>query len=259
MIYTNKIIHGNCVEVLRNLPHNSFDICITSPPYNVDLGNNKYNKNTYDTYSDDMPYPEYIKWLKLVFSEVLRTMKPGGRICINIGDGQNGRIPTHADITNFMVNEFKCLMMTTIIWEKSQISNRTSWGSWLSPSCPSFPTPFEYIMVFAKESIKLLDGGETDIQKQEFIDWSLAHWKITPETQTNTLYNHPAMFPLDVPYRLLKMLSWKDSHVLDPFSGMGTTAVAAKMLNRNYTGIEISENYVEKSRQRVDVTKESFF
>ncbi|MFA5759890.1 MAG: DNA methyltransferase, partial [Clostridia bacterium] len=144
------------------------DLVVTSPPYNVDLGNNKFNKNAYDIYNDNLEHKEYLKWLKGIFEEIYKKLKPGGRAVINIGDPKNGRIPTHSDIINFMTRELNYLNMATILWMKNQVGNRFAWGSFASPSSPSFPEPFEYILIFAKESLKLQEKGEVDITPEEF-------------------------------------------------------------------------------------------
>lgn len=238
-----------------HLEDNSVDLVITSPPYNVDLGNNKYNKNSYNLYNDNMEHKEYILWLKDIFEKLYPKLKSGGRVCINIGDGQNGRIPTHSDIIQFMSHDLGYIPFTTIIWRKSQIGNRTSWGSWLSPSCPSFPTPFEYILIFAKETKTLQKKGETDLTDEEFKKWAFAEWSMVPETRMQD-YGHPAMFPEELPYRLMKMLSWKDALVVDPFNGCGTTAIVSKMTGRNYIGFELSEEYCEKTKKRLKNTRD---
>ena len=72
---------------------------------------------------------------------------------INIGDGQNGRVPTHSDVIQMMTRDLDFVPFGTIIWNKNQTSPRTAWGSWMSPSCPSFPTPFEYILIFANHEM----------------------------------------------------------------------------------------------------------
>ncbi len=138
------------------------------------------------------------------------------------------------------------------------VYHNCSWGSWLSPSAPSFPKPFEYIMVFAKDSNKLQYEGETDLTKKEFIDWSLALWSIAPEKNMKKI-GHPAVFPLALPYRLIKMLSWKNSLILDPFNGAGTTGVACKKLNRNYIGIELSQKYCDITKKRIKEVEKDIF
>jgi site-specific DNA-methyltransferase (adenine-specific) len=139
---------------------------------------------------------------------------------------------------------------TTIIWNKSQVGNRTAWGSFKSPSSPSFPTPFEYILVFYKKSKKLQHKGEIDIEKQEFIDWSLSIWNFAPETQMKK-YGHPAMFPEELPKRLIKLFSYKKDVILDPFMGVGTTGVIAKRLGREFIGIEIDKQYFNIAKERI--------
>ena len=243
-----RLYHNDCQDAIDQLENQSIDLLITSPPYNVDLGNNKYNKHKYDLYRDNKAHTDYIFWLETLFLYLYCKLKPGARVAINIGDGKNGRVPTHSDIIQFMT-KIGYIPFTTIIWNKSQIGNRRAWGSWRKPSCPSFPTPFEYILVFSKGSTKLQTKGETDLERQEFIDWSLAMWNVQPETQMKRI-GHPAMFPVQIPYRLIKMLSWKNSTVLDIFNGAGSTGVACQMLHRKYIGIELSEEYCNISVNR---------
>jgi site-specific DNA-methyltransferase (adenine-specific) len=247
-----QIIQGDCLQKIKEIEDNFIDLLITSPPYNVDLGNNKFNKNSYDIYNDNKDHKDYILWLKEIFKLVYNKMKKGSRVCLNVGDGKNGKIITHVDICHFMANELGYLPMATIIWQKSQIGNRFSWGSFNSPSCPSFPKPYEYILIFAKETYKLENKGETDLNKNEFIKWAYGIWEIKPET--SKYINHPAPFPIELPYRLIKMLSWKDATILDPFMGSGTTGVACKQLGRKFIGIELSEEYCELSEKRINGT-----
>jgi len=134
------------------------------------------------------------------------------------------------------------------------IFHNCSWGSFMSPSCPSFPTPFEHILVFAKEDKKLNRKGETDLTKEEFIDWSLALWKFPPETQMKKI-GHPAMFPKELAKRCIKMFSYIDDTILDPFAGAGTTLVVAKELNRNAIGCELSEEYCKIIEDRLGINE----
>jgi DNA modification methylase len=120
----------------------------------------------------------------------------GAKVCINIGDGRNGKIATHSDVIQFMTRT-GYLPFATIIWHKVQIGNRFAWGSWRSPLSPSFPEPFEYILIFAKESYSLQTKGAMGLKKKEFTKWSLAIWDIGPETQMEKI-GHPAMFPVEL-------------------------------------------------------------
>tara|TARA_R110000772_G_scaffold2410_2_gene8476 strand:- start:81425 stop:82180 length:756 start_codon:yes stop_codon:yes gene_type:complete len=246
------IYNEDCEHTLNNrIEDNSLDLVICSPPYNVDLGNNKLNKNPYDLYNDNKEHQDYIKWLRSIFEKIYLKTKLGGRCIINIGDGKNGAVPTHSDIIQFM-KELNWIPMSTIIWNKNQVGNRTAWGSFKSPSSPSFPTPFEYVLVFGKGNKKLQWKGETDIEKQEFIDWAYGIWNFAPETRMKKI-GHPAMFPIELPKRCLKMFSWVDSLVYDPFSGAGTTAIACKEFNRNFIGSELSKDYYDLSLERINI------
>jgi len=253
LIYKNPDIiinNGDCFYGLDIICDNSINLVITSPPYNVNLGNNKYNKNPYDLYNDNKEHHEYVKWLKNIFQKMYNKLVIGGRICINIGDGKNGGVATSSDIIQFMCKDIGYIPMTHIIWDKGQIGNRTSWGSFLSPSSPSFPTPFEHILIFCKESKKLLKKGISDLTKEEFINWSLALWKFAPENRMKKI-GHPGMFPEELPRRLMKMLSYPGDLILDPFAGAGTTLKVAKDLNRNAIGFEISEEYCKITIERI--------
>lgn len=250
--FLDKTICGDCLQLLKQLPADSIDLVVTSPPYNVNLGRNRNRKTPYDLYRDNREHSEYMEWLMKVFAEVQRVLKHGGRVAINIGDGKNGAVPTHSDVIQFMTKELGYLPMATIIWNKNQTSPRTAWGSWLSPSCPSFPMPFEYILLFAYGTIKKTDDkSKITLTKDEFVRNSLALWPISPESKQKE-YGHPAMFPIELPYRLIQQLSYEDDVVLDPFAGVGTTAVAAKRLRRRYICFELSPEYCKAAIKRLE-------
>lgn len=244
----NALYQGDCLGLLPDLCNESIDLCLTSVPYNVSLN--------YDSHVDSKEHGEYLAWLEKVFGQVFRCLKHGGRAVINVGDGKNGQIPTHVDICKFMTRKLGYLYMTTIIWDKENMSSRTSWGSFQSPKAPSFPTPFEYLLVFAKGSRSLQTKGETDLTKDEFVQWSSAMWrplKMDYRDSRRIVREkvHPAPFPEVIPHRLIKMLSWKDAIVLDPFAGTGTTLLAAKRLGRRYIGMEISKEYCVYAEKRL--------
>ena len=221
---------------------------VCSPPYNVDLGRNKYNKNPYDIYDDHREHVEYVNWLERIFRSLYPKLREGGRVSIVIGDPKNGRVSTHSDIIQCM-KALGYLTFGHLIWNKNQVGNRRAWGSYCSPSCPSFPTPFEHILIFAKATLKLQNKAVTDLIPEEFIPWTLAQWDIAPEHRMKKI-GHPAMFPLEIPLRLVKMLSWVGATVLDPFNGAGTSGLACQMLDREYIGIELSKKYCEISIER---------
>jgi site-specific DNA-methyltransferase (adenine-specific) len=124
----------------------------------------------------------------------------------------------------------------------------------------------EYILVFAKGSHSLQTQGETDLTREEFVEWSLTPWEFPRSAykESSRLINrgiHPAPFPPELPRRLVKMLTWVGATVLDPFIGSGTTAEECKRLGRNYIGFDISEKYVDYAKKRIAhiITEEGLF
>ena len=223
---TNHIYHENCLATLDRMDDGYLPLTVTSPPYNVDLGNNKHNQDkSYDAHDDNLTHESYMESMKDIFTKIHQKTESGGRCIINIGDGKNGRIPTHSDYIQ-MMSEIGWIPMANIVWNKRNVSGRTAWGSFGSPSAPSLPPPFEYIMVFAKDGYKL----QQPENKAELID-------ITREEF--------------VPLRCIKMFSWDTSVVYDPFMGSGTTALACLQTRRTYIGSEISEAYITLANNRI--------
>jgi len=244
----NVVINDDFRNADKYIEDGSIDLVVTSPPYNIDLGNNKYNKSPYDLYIDNKDHRKYLLFLHQIFVKVYDKLKPGGRVVINIGDGKNGAVPTHSDVIKIMVG-IGFIPHSTIIWDKHTTSNRAAFGSFVSPSSPSFPCPFEYILIFAKEFRRLKYKGMTDLTKDEFVEWAYGIWSFAPEK--NKKDKHPSPFPRELPHRAIKMLSWVGATVLDPMCGSGTTLAEAKILKRNYIGFDISEQYCETSRDEL--------
>jgi len=232
--FINKIICGDCIEVMKTMPKDFIHLIITSPPYNVG--------KPYKNHNDKMPYKEYLNWLEDVWRECYRVLVKGGRICINVPSVTADRQyqPLFADIINQM-RKIGYIMRGDIIWYKQSISKRTAWGSWKSPSNPYVVQPYEFILVFSKEERKL-DGDtkKIDITKEEFIKFSNSFWDIKPQTQPK---GHPAPFPEELVYRLIKFYSYIDNIVLDPFGGTGTTAVVCVKNKRRYIYIDNCQEY----------------
>jgi len=247
----NGILYcGDNAKILKTFPKELIDLIITSPPYNVNLGNNKYNKNSYNLYQDNMEHKKYINWLFSLFKQAYTLIKKGGRVCINIGDGKNGKILTHVDLLSKLKQLY--LVQGFIIWDKQQVGNRTAWGSFKSPSNVSYPTPFEYILLLAKETFKLQHKGITDLTKEEFITWAYSLWRFKPENQMKK-YGHPAMFPVELPKRVIKMNTYINDLIMDIFSGAGTSLITAEKMKRRWIGIEIDEKYCEITKQRFEM------
>jgi DNA modification methylase len=232
----NTIFRGDCIEVLKKFPESSIHLIITSPPYNVGID--------YDSHFDLMPYKDYLNFLESVWKECYRVLVKGGRIAINVPSitAEGEYQPLYVDVINQM-RKLGYIMRCDILWYKQTIPKRTAWGSWLSPSNPYVIQPYEFILVFSKQTRKLEgDKSKIDITREEFIKFSNSFWSIKPETRHK---EHPVPFPEELVYRLIKFYSYQENVVLDPFGGSGTVAVVAIKTNRNFVYIDKSVKYAQ--------------
>jgi len=241
--YWDKIITGDSEAILREVPDNSIDIIFTSPPYNFGL--------SYDKNHDAHNWEDYFEKLFKVFKECIRVVKYGGRIVVNLQPLFSDYIPSHHIISNFFMSE-KLIWKGEIMWEKNNYNCKyTAWGSWKSPSNPYLKYTWEFIEVFCKGDLKKTGSkNNIDIEAKEFKKWVVGKWSIAPERKMKE-YGHPAMFPEELVERVLKLFSYKEDIVLDPFNGVGTTSVVAHKLGRRYLGIDISDDYCKTARQRL--------
>jgi len=225
---------------MTELPDNSVHLMITSPPYNVTK-----------EYDDNLNLEEYLILLKKVWTETYRVLATGGRACINVANlGRKPYIPLHSYIINDML-EIGFQMRGEIIWNKaSSASPSTAWGSWLSAANPVLRDIHEYILIFSKDSFSHANKGkESTISKDEFLEWTKSVWTF-PAVSAKKI-GHPAPFPEELPNRLIKLYSFKQDVVLDPFLGSGTTSLAAIKNGRNYVGYDTNKKYVELADKRV--------
>lgn len=228
---TSEIVHGDCLDVMRTMKDASADLIVTSPPYNLSGGANGFGPkslwkaaklaNGYDTYPDDLPYPEYVEWQKACLTEMWRLLSPTGAIFYNHKPRvQNGNLQTPLDLNPGLP------VRQIIIWNR---------GNGMNFSKSFFLPSHEWIVVFAKPDFRLRSASSgKDV------------WNI-PEERKN---DHPAPFPIDLPLRAIEATGAR--RIFDPFSGSGTTGVAAKMLGRSYTGIELDPGYCEASKVRIE-------
>lgn len=241
--FENKIICGDSADVLKKLPDNSIDLVFTSPPYNFGLD--------YDNHKDGTKWDDYFNKLFEVFSECIRVLKYGGRIVVNVQPLFSDYIPIHHIISDFFMKN-KLIWRGEIIWEKNNYNCKyTAWGSWKSPSNPYMKYTWEFLEVFCKGDLKHAGKTENaDITGDEFKKWVYAKWDIAPERNMKD-FGHPAMFPEKLVERTLKLFSFENDVVLDPFNGVGTTTKVAKQLNRKFIGIDISNGYCKKAEERL--------
>jgi modification methylase len=221
------------------LPDNSVGLAFTSPPYNVGKD-----------YDEDMSLEHYLELIKRVSTEVHRVLKPGGRFVVNVANlGRKPYIPLHAFFYQIH-SQIGFLPMGEIIWQKGRGANGScAWGSWRSARAPRLRDLHEYILVFAKGSFTRPDKGRSDLSPEEFTEATLSVWEIMPVSAKKV--GHPAPFPVELASRVIKLYSYVDDVVLDPFIGSGTTAVAAKQHGRHYVGFDISAEYCRLAEERI--------
>lgn len=227
----DKVHLGKWEDIMPQIPDNTVDLIVTSPPYNLNLGDNKFNKNKYDTYDDNIPYQEYLKWMGEFFKESYRVLKSGGRICVNIGDKKQSKEVTHVDFIVRM-KEVGFIMLCPIVWNKSQIGNRTAWGSYKSPAMPCFPTPFEYIIVMCKDSLRHEgDPAKITVGGKEFQTNANALWEFPPESGMMKKWDHPAC--VDSKTEMLTSNGWKKYNEVKIGDAAASFNIESKQLEWN--------------------------
>lgn len=243
---------------LSLIPDKSVHLIITSPPYwqLKDYGNDN-QIGFHDSYEC------YINNLNMVWSECNRILHDGCRLCINIGDqfarsvyyGRYKVIPIRTEIIRFC-ETLGMDYMGAIIWQKQTTMNTTGGGAIMG----SFPYPrngilkidYEFILIFKKQGKAPAPSLEqkklSEMTKEEWNTYFASHWTFGGAKQDG----HIAVFPEELPHRLIKMFSFAGETVFDPFMGSGTTALAARNLQRNSIGYEINPDFVDYYKQKVD-------
>lgn len=235
--WTDRIYNASSESM--PIPDNSVALAFTSPPYNVGKD-----------YDEDMSLERYLELIKTVGTEVYRVLKPGGRFIVNVANlGRKPYIPLHAFFYQIH-SQIGFLPMGEIIWQKGRGANGScAWGSWRSARAPRLRDLHEYLLVFAKGSFTRPDKGISDLSGDEFTEATLSVWEILPVSAKKV--GHPAPFPVELASRVIKLYSYVDDVVLDPFIGSGTTAVAAKQLGRHYVGFDVSPEYCRLAEERI--------
>jgi DNA modification methylase len=254
----HKIIHGDSRQMTL-LADNSVHLVITSPPYwqLKDYG-------TEDQIGFHESYESYINNLNLVWKECHRVLHPGCRLCINIGDqfaravyyGRYKVIPIRTEIIKFC-ETIGFDYMGAVIWQKVTTCNTTGGATIMG----SFPYPrngilkldYEFILLFKKQGIPPAPTKEQKelsiITKDDWNTYFSGHWYFAGAKQDG----HIAMFPEELPARLIKMFSFSGETVLDPFLGSGTTALAARNLGRSSVGYEINSDFIPTIKDKLNV------
>jgi site-specific DNA-methyltransferase (adenine-specific) len=268
--FVGRVINGDCRVVMNEMEEGCIDLIVTSCPYGVGI--------EYDVHDDDMTIDEYLKFSEEWLTAAFRVMKDDGRIALNIPyeinrQDKGGRVLILSEIWQIMKKiGYKFYGIVDLEEESPHRSRTTAWGSWMSPSAPYIYNPKEcVVLAYKKTHVKKVKGepqwkGEmTQVQdpkdhrlfknkmvyhdddKREFIDLVFGQWKYFADTKSLT----KATFSMDIPTKAIKILSYRNDVVLDPFAGSGTSLVAAETLDRRWIGIELSPNYCEVANSRV--------
>jgi site-specific DNA-methyltransferase (adenine-specific) len=268
MIETGRIINGDCIEEMNKLPESSVDLIVTSPPYNVGID--------YDSHDDRMSMEDYWQFTKEWLSAAFHTLKDDGRIAVNIPyevnvQDRGGRVLFMSEFWSIMKEVgFKFFGLVDLDEQSPHRSKTTAWGSWMSPSAPYIYNPKECVILgYKKNHIKKVKGepqwkgdiidleqedGTTkkktvyqEDDKKEFMDLVYGQWSYFADTKQMT----KATFSMDIPLKAIKILTYRNDVVLDPFTGSGTSVCAAEISGRRWIGIELSENYTKVAQERV--------
>jgi site-specific DNA-methyltransferase (adenine-specific) len=266
--YVGKVINGDCIEVMAKMPESSVDLIVTSPPYGVGIA--------YDSFNDDIEFEQYKLFSASWLREAYRVLKDDGRIALNIPyeinrQDKGGRILMVSELWQVMKSiGYKFYGIVDLEEDSPHRSKTTAWGSWMSPSAPYIYNPKECVLLaYKKTHIKKIKGepewvGEiVDVEqedgtikkktvyqeehKKEFMDLVYGQWDYFADTKQMT----KATFSMDIPMKAIKILTYRNDVVLDPFTGSGTSLCAAEISGRRWIGIELSENYSKVAKDRV--------
>lgn len=266
--YVGKVINGDCIEVMAKMPESSVDLIVTSPPYGVGIA--------YDSFNDDIEFEQYKLFSASWLREAYRVLKDDGRIAMNIPyeinrQDKGGRILMVSELWQVMKSiGYKFYGIVDLEEDSPHRSKTTAWGSWMSPSAPYIYNPKECVLLaYKKTHIKKIKGepewvGEVmdveqedgttkkktvyqDEHKKEFMELVYGQWDYFADTKQMT----KATFSMDIPMKAIKILTYRNDIVLDPFTGSGTSICAAEIGGRRWIGIELSENYSKVARDRV--------
>ena len=266
--YVGKVINGDCIEVMAKMPESSVDLIVTSPPYGVGIA--------YDSFNDDIEFEQYKLFSASWMREAYRVLKDDGRIALNVPyeinrQDKGGRILMVSELWQVMKSiGYKFYGIVDLEEDSPHRSKTTAWGSWMSTSAPYIYNPKECVLLaYKKTHIKKIKGepewvGEVmdieqedgttkkktvyqDEHKKEFMELVYGQWDYFADTKQMT----KATFSMDIPMKAIKILTYRNDIVLDPFTGSGTSLCAAEIGGRRWIGIELSENYSKVAKDRV--------
>ncbi len=242
---------------MAELADNSVALVVTSPPY---FAGKQYEE---ELGRDGIPasYAEYLQLLRDVFAECLRVLEPGGRIAVNVANlGRKPYRSLSADVIGILQDDLGMLLRGEIIWQKGEgASGSCAWGSFRSATNPVLRDITERVVVASKgrfdRSLTTKQRAarglphQNTVSTEDFMALTLDVWNMPSESARRV--GHPAPFPVELPEQLIRLFTFTDDLVLDPFLGSGSTAVAAARLGRRYAGYDLDPDYIAIAERRV--------
>lgn len=274
----NKVFYKSSTN-MSEVASNSVDLIITSPPY---FNIKDYTKNGYQTIthseskSQDLgainDYKKYIDGLLKVWLECYRILKPNGKLCINVPlmpmlkKDLNTHYNRHifdlqSDIQHSILESSQLFLLDMYIWNRTNPTKKLMFGSYPYPRNFYAQNTTEFITVFVKDGrpdskITKEQKEKSKLTQEEWVNFTKQIWDIPIPNKSDIAFGkHSAIMPREIPYRLIKLYSFVNDIVLDPFAGSGTTLGVAKELNRNFIGYELYENYKSLIEQRLSNQK----
>jgi len=230
---------------------------VTSPPYFA----GKQYEQALGEGGNPATYLDYLELLREVLRECVRTLKPGGRIAVNVANlGRRPYRSLSADVIRILQDDLRLLLRGEIVWMKQRGSaGSCAWGSFQRASNPVLRDLSERVIIASKgrfdRAISTRDRSRLDLPsvssmtRDDFMENTLDIWEIPPERASRV--GHPAPFPVELPARLIQLYSYRDDLILDPFVGVGTTADAALQNDRHFVGYDLDEQYIESANERL--------
>lgn len=242
---------------MEAVPDGSVALVVTSPPYFA----GKAYEEELDREGVPSSYLEYLRMLGQVFEECVRKLEPGGRIAVNVANlGRKPYRSLSADVIRILQDDLGLLLRGELIWQKGEgASGSCAWGSFRSAANPVLRDITERVVVASKgrfDRARPVKARQAEglphastLMTEDFMALTLDLWTIPPESARRV--GHPAPFPVELPEQLIRLYTYEDDLVLDPFMGSGSALVAAARLGRRYVGYDLDPRYVEIARRRV--------
>lgn len=251
------VIQGDA-RTMDAVDDGSVALVVTSPPY---FAGKEYEEQV-EREGIPSSYLDYLAMLHDVFAECVRKLEPGGRIAVNVANlGRKPYRSLSADVIRILQDDLGLLLRGELIWRKGEgASGSCAWGSFRSATNPVLRDVTERVIIASKgrfdraRSVKnrAAEGlpYESMLMTEDFMALTLDVWEIPAESARRV--GHPAPFPVELPEQLIRLYTFKDDLVLDPFVGSGSALVAASRLGRRYVGYDLDDGYVKLARERLE-------